>query len=485
MTPQHFSVFLLSYFLMAAVITTIALLRDFRKGINVLLAIVALGGLILSTVMGSLLFEGENFLFGVFERLSSLSRLDLLAFGFGASCALPLALHIGLRSPQKPLYVSYLLVLAGVLGTFLFAGLSAGKDLISPYLPNPSTELKTDDFGKLSKDDYVLEDFIETNIIPVRIDVSPSGKIYVSGHIGIAAQEGGIVELTQEESGKVTERRVAEMLNRPYGLVAEDDYLLVSRSGQYSRWNKGVVEQISTGAVTLLKDLDGDGIMDYYDDVVSGLPGAKGPDFLHQNNGIALDSDGSLFITTANHTDGYPVDDPKAGAILKASGENFENVEVFASGLRNPFGLEFTAEGELFATDNDAQAGVLGGNMGDKLLHIQEGSFYGHPFGVEGDEGVGDTALRSKFALGGLTFADSDRLPEAYRNHLFAVVYGEGRIMQIQLSKEEGQTRAKLLPFAVVPGAVDVAAAPNGDFYVAVYPNKIVRMRLKTSAASS
>ncbi len=479
MIPQQFSIFFLSYFLVACLISVVALIHDRSRWLNYAILLLTIAGLTIATIVGSLLYPGENFLLSIGRNIISLSRMELLAFCFGVSCALPLILYIRSYRQNGPSTLAYLIAIIGVAGTLLFAGLSAGKDLISPYLPNPNTELSTEDFGKLTKDEFVIEDFLETDIIPIRIDVSPKGRIFVSGHLGIAAQAGAVSELIVQQNGTVIERRVADMLNRPYGLIARDDYLLVSRSGQYTRWNKGKAEQISTGAVTILKDLDNDGVMDYYNDVVSGLPGAKGPDYLHQNNGIAIGPDGSLYITTANHTDGNPVEDPMAGAILKASGEDFSDLEIYATGLRNPFGLQFSQDGELFATDNDAQAGFLGGNMGDKLLHVREGAFYGHPFGSDDDEDVMASALRSKFALGGLALANSEKLPESYRGSLFVVVYGEGRIMQVDLTLIDGQYKAELKPFAIVPGAVDIAAAPSGDFYIVVYPNKVVRLRLK------
>ncbi len=488
MNAEHFTLFLLTYFFVAVsiCISTISFKSrsPFKNQLStIVFTILALAGLALSVVIGSLVVTGENFVIGMLSKLTSFSRLHITAFGLGASCALPLAL-LWLRNETSSItrYFAYTLSFFGILGTLLFGGLSAGKEALSPYLPHPDSDVKTGNnlAGGLAPKGFVIEDLVDTKLIPVRIAVSPSGKIYVSGHVGIAAQSGAIVEIVANEKGGYQEKQVATHLNRPYGLIAEDDRLFVSRSGQHAKWNKGKVEFISTGAVTMLKDLDGDGVMDYYHDIVSALPGAKGPDHLHQNNDIAIDKDGALYITTANHSDGHPTRHEWEGVILKASGENFENVEVFATGIRNAFGLEFNANGELFASDNDAQTGILGGNMGDKLIHITEDAFFGHPYGHEGNAGVAHHALRSKFALGGLALS-SDKLPDEYKNKLFLVVYGEGKIMRVDLEKVDGNYNAKLTPFATVPGVVDVAAAPNGDFYAVVYPDKIVRIRQLSS----
>jgi len=252
--------------------------------------------------------------------------------------------------------------------------------------------------------------------------------------------------------------------------------LLVSRSGQHTAYNNGVREHFATGALTRLTDTDGDGVMDYYHDIVPELPGAQGPDYLHQNNAVVVGDDGDIYFTTANHADARPVADERAGAILRARGPDHSDVEVFASGLRNPFGLAFAADGQLFATDNDAQGGLVGGNKGDKLLRVNEGDFFGHPFGDGNSDEIKAAELRSSFALGGLSLASSEQLPEEYRNKMFVVVYGEGRIMTVEESGEGEDAEFKLKPFAIVPGAVDMAAAPDGSFYVCVYPDKIVKI---------
>jgi len=481
MSSQHAAIFLTAYFACALTILVVSLFVTRRSLRTWALVFVAIMGLAVSAVVGALLNEGQNYLGVAIQDLSKLSRVDVTALLLGLCAALPLAVCWS-AGRGRPLYVfSTLLVVLGLLGTLLFGALVAGKDLISPYLPHPDSEFEQNTLGKLAADEYQIEDFANTELIPIRIAVSPGGKIYVSGHTGIAAQEGAIVQLLTEENGKVVEKGVAKMLNRPYGLLALDDRLLVSRSGQYTQWKNGVSSQVSTGAVTLLKDLDNDGVMDFYHDIVTDLPGAKGPDFLHQNNAIALDDAGALYITTANHSDGYPSVDETAGAILKADSEDYSDVRLYATGLRNPFGLTFDANGDLFATDNDSQTGVLGGDMGDKLLHIVDGAFYGHPFGAEDDPDVHPSALRSKYALGGLTLATAKNLPENYQNHLFVVVYGEGRIMKVVVEEDNGVKTATLEPFAVVPGAVDIAASPDGDFYVAVYPDKVVRLRLKNN----
>jgi len=474
MNPETTPIFLFTYFLVAFVLLTPMVFLGRYKKVGILLVAICAAGVVAIIGIVSITQSEVNFMLQIFQHIFNLNRDEIAAMALGGAIAFPMCLIWSRLDIKLPALIPLGLSVIGLIGTLLFGSLMAGKDLISPYLPHPGSDLEG--VGGLAPPEFFIENLLETSIIPVRIAVSPAGKVFVSGHLGIAAQEGGVVELIESEKDGVQERLVARMLNRPYGLIATDDHLYVSRSGQYTRWNDGVAEQISTGAVTRLSDLDKDGIMDHYHDIVKDLPGAKGPDFLHQNSAIAIGPNGALYITTANESDGLPSPDPIAGSILRANGDDFINVETYATGLRNPFGLVFNSEGVLYATDNDSQTGLLGGNLGDKLLEVREGAFYGHPYAPEEAPGVSKPLLRSSFALGGLAFADSASLPAAYRNSVFVVVYGSGKIMQV-IDTDDGTV--ELSPFATVPGAVDLAISPGGDFYVAVYPDKIVRIKLR------
>ena len=439
-------------------------------------------GLLAVMFVGATTAPGQNFVVALFDRVLQLSRTDLTAIGFGVSAALPfiplLWAKPDIASDKSRSGFSFSFWLVAGLSGVLVTGLGfAAKDLLSPYLPNPGSESGSAGVASLVVEGFAIEDYADTVLIPVRLAVSPAGRLFVSGHLGIAAQEGGVVELVRNANGSVDEILVARMLNRPYGLVATDEELFVSRSGQHTKWTDGRAEQISTGAVTRLVDVDNDGVMDFYDDIVTGLPGAKGPDFLHQNNGLALGSDGSLYITSANHTDAHPESDILEGTILRASGNSYENLEIYASGLRNPFGIAFDSEGRLFATDNDAQTGLLGGNLGDKLLEVSEGAFYGHPYARDNESKVTKPLLRSSFALGGLAYAEQGSLPSPWDDALYMVIYGEGRIVRLDIDESDPDNPVvSMVKLATVPGAVDVAISKSGDMFVGVYPDKVVRI---------
>jgi glucose/arabinose dehydrogenase len=448
-----------------------------RMGITLLL--LGLLGVIGASVMGATLNAGSNFVVQTWLELSALNRPQLTAAALGLGLSMPWVLFV-----WRGRIASVLVCVA--LAATLTTGLAVtGKELLSPFLPHPDQAVSQGAVNQQVDAGFELQFLGELQSIPIRIAVHPtSGDVYIAAQVGVAAQAGSLVKLHFDANGRVErEQTVAPMLNRPFGLVVTEDEIFVSRSGQYTKWNNGKAEQVDTGAVTVLKDLDGDGIIDFYHDVVSGLPGARAPDYLHQNNAIAIAQDGTLYMTSANSSDGHPARHAWEGTILRARPPTYEPVEIVARGLRNAFGLAIGPDGELFGTDNDSQSGAIA-HFGDKLIEIQEGDDFGHPYATPGSPGVTPPMDISKFPLAGVAVSHDAELSEAYRRSLFVVSYGEGRILRYELDSDTTSRprKAKAYPFAVVPAATDIAAAPGGDFYVISYENRtLYRIRRKRS----
>jgi glucose/arabinose dehydrogenase len=141
----------------------------------------------------------------------------------------------------------------------------------------------------------------------------------------------------------------------------------------------------------------------------------------HQTNGLAFGPDGCLYVAQGNASnagyDSIRAESRLSGAILRscfkdANGDvdpTFDrncgdahtqescDLEVYASGLRNPFDLIWHSNGRLYSTDNDANPGFrddCGSEfnnfgcacqapvvtpIGDELNLIEEGRYYGSP----------------------------------------------------------------------------------------------------------
>ena len=320
---------------------------------------------------------------------------------------------------------------------------------------------------------FVIEKVADLDFLPVRVAADESGRVYVCydyfekwGTMG-----GAIVELTRDtSSGRYHQKIVADstLLMRSYGLVARNGELWVSRSGVYSRASQGRVSYENTGAITRLRDVDHDGYFEFADDVVTDLPGARGPDTMQQNNGICFGKDGSLFVTVSSAANRTLDAHPWAGSVLHVS-PDFSRTEVFAKGFRNPFGIVVGPDDAIFVTDNDIDE-----NPGDELDHVIRGAHYGHPYVVPNEADVEATGFRDPILLGelesnflGLAYAVSPALPEEYRDCLYMADFMQNEIKRIKLVRSGDTYKvASVARFATISSPVDIAVTPGGEFFI-------------------
>lgn len=170
--------------------------------------------------------------------------------------------------------------------------------------------------------------------------------------------------------------------------------------------------------------------------VLTPLPG--GPINHHWTKDLALSPDGRfLYASVGSNSNvgerGLEAEKGRA-AIWQVDRETGAS-RVFASGLRNPNGLNIHPEtGELWTVVNERDE--IGPNLvPDYMTSVREGGFYGWPwsyFGQNVDERVApprpdlvakavspDYALTSHVAALGLAFTNGSAMPEAYRNGAF------------------------------------------------------------------
>jgi hypothetical protein len=321
--------------------------------------------------------------------------------------------------------------LMGILLSYLLGSLFVLEPRIQPYLEgqplNPNTtNLPSDHYVEAG---FFMEAYHECNFYPIQIAVATDDSLYATGiRPGWAGLAGGMVVKIVEDAatGAIIATDMAA-LKRPFGLAFHGPDLYVSRASSYTRATGGVLTPVNTGAVTLLRDLDGDGVADYYHDVLDDLPGVWTPGTVHQNNGITFGPDGYLYTTVGVYGDRSPTVHPFEGTILRSRADGSERV-VFARGLRNPFDLVVGPDGQLFCTDNDTDSPAAGG---DELNHIVKGKHYGFPYAdgaLPHPEGTVGPILVSPTTFEGLAWTDSPELPEKYRNRLYASSTAPGRL---------------------------------------------------------
>jgi glucose/arabinose dehydrogenase len=135
--------------------------------------------------------------------------------------------------------------------------------------------------------------------------------------------------------------------------------------------------------------------------IIEGIPGAP----YHDGGRIAFGPDGYLYITTGDATEPESAQNLEslAGKILRIHDDGripednpFESA-VYSYGHRNPQGLAWDSEGNLWSTEH-GRSGIQSGL--DEINLIQPGVNYGWPT-IEGDEL--DTGMRAPVRHSGAT----------------------------------------------------------------------------------
>jgi glucose/arabinose dehydrogenase len=175
--------------------------------------------------------------------------------------------------------------------------------------------------------------------------------------------------------------------------------------------------------------------------IVPSLPSARGG---HVTRNIAFSPDGKqMFISVGSQsnvadTDTTPAEHNRAD-ILVANPDG-SNLQVYASGIRNPVGLTIDPKtGELWTSVNERD--MLGDNLPpDYITHVQEGGFYGWPWYYTGGNPdprmngkhpelkdktiVPDVLLEPHNASLQLTFYEGKQFPAQYAGDIFAAEHG-------------------------------------------------------------
>ena len=385
------------------------------------------------------------------------------------------------QSSARSAILAHLTLWISILGVFGTAQLFIWKELRG---------VKRDPAVRVLAPEFTIEKVADLEFLPVRIAVSDEGRVFVTytyyeawGDMG-----GAIVEVSPDATSDSARSRIvadSPLLLRSYGLAVREGDLFVSRTGIASHATQGRITYDNTAAITRLRDLDGDGYFEYAEDLVTGLPGSRGPDTMHQTNGIAFAPDGSLFVTSASSDDRALDNHPWGSSILRCS-PDFSQTEVFASGFRNPFGIAFGPEQELFVTDNDVDE-----NPGDELNHVVQGAHYGHPFVVPNERSVKAEGFTEPILLSGpesnylgLAYATSTNLPAKYRDCFYMTDFMENKIWRLRLARDGATFRiAEIEPFATISSPVDIAISPAGDIYcVSRRTQNVYRIRPKDEA---
>lgn len=369
---------------------------------------------------------------------------------------------------------AFAVVMAGCL-LIILAGHCANAQ---PTPPNPfATSIRTTDplTPAEQQKKFQLPDGFEIELVtsephipkPINMAFDARGRLWVAGSIeypyAAAAGKGrDTISVMEDTSGdghydKIT--KFAEGLNIPIGL--------------YPYKNGVVVYSIPN--ILFLQDTDGDGTADKRE-VLYGPLGT--PRDVHGlQNGFTRGFDGWLYVCHGYNNDSI-IEGTDGSRIQLNSGNTYRvrldgsRVEQFTWGQVNPFGMAFTAEGDIFNVDCHSKPLSMlmrngyypsFGKPHDGLGYVQPVMEHGH----------GSTAIS------GLGYYTGNQFPEEFRNNIFV-----GNVMTSRINRDflqwhgataKAQEMADFLKCSdpwFRP--VDVQIGPDGTLYIADFYNRII-----------
>jgi len=304
---------------------------------------------------------------------------------------------------------------------------------------------------------------------PTAIEVSPEGVVYV------ARLDGQVMQLTDDDhDGEFEQQSVfAADLGQALGLAYYEGRLFIS--AHYP----GVV---NSGRIIEAIDQDGDGEADDLVNLIEDLQ--SGNYVAHQNNDIAIGPDERLYIGVGSSSDHSPEAIPLAASILSSELDG-SDVRVYARGFRNPYGLAFSREGDLYATDNspDRLDETLVYHPPEELNLVIADGDYGFPM-IYGDVPP-NPAIQGAIhlfpahsAVAGLTIYDGPESLDDYSGDIFVALWVGGRVVRVSRTETEDGFETEQFDFITnLDGPVDVQQGIYGDLFIAEFStNRLYRV---------
>lgn len=304
--------------------------------------------------------------------------------------------------------------------------------LPSPYAEKSKTKISNvvgwkDDEKPIAPQGFVVKKYADDLDNPRWIYVGPNNDVFVAE--ANTRRSANRITLFRDTNGDGSpDKRIefATDLNSNFGMLILDGYFYVANTDGLYRWPYTEGDDKLKG--------DGEKILE--------LP--AGGYNNHWTRNLLVSPDKSkiyVSVGSASNVGEHGIDEEERRANILQINPDGSGEKIFASGLRNPVGMDWNpANGELWTAVNERDE--LGDNLvPDYITSVKEGGFYGWPFSYFGqikdprwkDDPheelvqkaiVPDVPVGNHTASLGLAFYTGNAFPQKYHNGAFVGQHG-------------------------------------------------------------
>ena len=224
--------------------------------------------------------------------------------------------------------------------------------------------------------------FAEDLTNPRRLALAPNGDVFVA-----ESRSGAITLLRDADGDGVAEYRetFAEGLTRPYGIAFHDGYMYVGNNDAVVRFPYTPGQNRAEGLPEhVVEQPVSSDALDHDTAERLGIDVSRTRGFNHWTRNLIFAPGGRrMYVAVGSATNAMPGSDPRRAAINEYRPDGSGH-RVFAGGLRNPVALAFhPVTGELWTAVHERDH--LGDDLApDYVTSVEDGGFYGWPYAYIG-----------------------------------------------------------------------------------------------------
>ena len=231
---------------------------------------------------------------------------------------------------------------------------------------------------------FAVNVFAEALQMPRMMALAPNGDVFLSEPV---RGQGAITILRDANGDGVAETRetFATGLNRPFGLVFQGRFLYVGNNDSVVRFAYRAGQIRATGPPEKIVDLPAsDAALDQDTANRLKIDISQTRGYNHWTRNVIFSPDGSrMYVTVGSATNATPENDERRAAINEYHADGSGH-RVFASGLRNPVGLAYFPGTDVLWTAVNERDQLGDDLVPDFITSVKAGAFFGWPYSYLG-----------------------------------------------------------------------------------------------------